>query len=597
MNKIILLILIFYFSFSGSFSQSVSGLKAIFKNGQTFLTWNNISELNKVTYYVYRSDQPFKSISDFSKDNFLAKVNDSSTYNFRLSEIIKKPVFFKIDDIGIPLDVNKSLYVQTAIENGKFYYAVIPTVNDNKIIEINQGENILNKPVKEKVEQVFPVYQMSLDTIGSRQNIYTHWISKFGNKLYPAMTTTYNYYYNFSVIRENNTSENPLLIYLHARWYNFLTNEKGTDYPNELILSLDDHLPNEIVNTFWYGYHNNFNFYNPDTIPKEGTVTDYTIRRIKWTINWVKNNFPVDTNRLYFCGGSMGGSGSILAGLSMYDKIAAIYTINPKFDYSFLYDPNPESLYNTGKLRRTLISRLWGSTDINLPTSEDIPVYSKLNAGFMLKSIKKKSIPFIIAFNGKNDNIVGWAEKIPYYKAVESSKHGGYYFWDQRTHNLNSLKNLGSLQNPEIIHKFALNKSYPAFSKCTINNEPGNGISTNGDPVGTINGYLSWKDSIIDEENYYEILIYPVNLIAENDSLYFHDSIFVNITLRRLQNLPANYDHSYYFQNIDNEGNILQDGYFKTDMDDLLTVENFLVTKNGNKLIIVPFKTKEYDIR
>jgi len=315
------------------------------------------------------------------------------------------------------------------------------------------------------------------------------------------MTTTYNYYYNFSVIRENNTSENPLLIYLHARWYNFLTNEKGTDYPNELILSLDDHLPNEIVNTFWYGYHNNFNFYNPDTIPKEGTVTDYTIRRIKWTINWVKNNFPVDTNRLYFCGGSMGGSGSILAGLSMYDKIAAIYTINPKFDYSFLYDPNPESLYNTGKLRRTLISRLWGSTDINLPTSEDIPVYSKLNAGFMLKSIKKKSIPFIIAFNGKNDNIVGWAEKIPYYKAVESSKHGGYYFWDQRTHNLNSLKNLGSLQNPEIIHKFALNKSYPAFSKCTINNEPGNGISTNGDPVGTINGYLSWKDSIIDEEN------------------------------------------------------------------------------------------------
>jgi hypothetical protein len=53
--------------------------------------------------------------------------------------------------------------------------------------------------------------------------------------------------------------------------------------------------------------------------------------------------------------------------------------------------------------------------------------------------------------------------------------------------------------------RYSLTKSYPAFSNCSINQNPGNGVPINGDPYGAINGYLDWDDDITDEECDYSI--------------------------------------------------------------------------------------------
>jgi len=49
--------------------------------------------------------------------------------------------------------------------------------------------------------------------------------------------------------------------------------------------------------------------------------------------------------------------------------------------------------------------------------------------------------------------------------------------------------------------RFSTSKSYPAFSYCSINQNPGNGNVNNGDPYGAVNGYLDWDDNSISDQN------------------------------------------------------------------------------------------------
>ena len=42
--------------------------------------------------------------------------------------------------------------------------------------------------------------------------------------------------------------------------------------------------------------------------------------------------------------------------------------------------------------------------------------------------------PPIFAINGKRDNIVGWAEKLPFYQAMANRRLGGCFLWDPQGH-------------------------------------------------------------------------------------------------------------------------------------------------------------------
>jgi hypothetical protein len=569
-------------------SQTVTDLRSLFKNGQTFLTWNSLPN-KKITYYIYHSLTPITKESDINKANFLAKVESNSTLNKRLSELLGKNIYFKIDDIGNPLNDTKELYVHTPTLDGPYYYAVTVLVNDKIIPTVILGENSLKNPVYEKIEPVSAVYQLSIDTMGFKQNIYTHWVNKFENIFYPAMTSTYCFAYNFSVIEKSKKANSPLIVALHERTGNLFTNSKGTSNPDEIILSPDDYLPNDILHSYWFGYHQNLNIFNPSETPKDGIIIDYTVRRVKWTIDWVVKYFSVDTNRIYLSGGSMGGSGAILMSFGFPEKIAATYTVVPKLDYSFIFDPNSNSIYNANKPRRKVISRLWGELETNLMTNDSMPVYNRLNAGLLATKIaSNKSLPYLFLTAGKNDNIVGWAEKLNVIKKFNDSRLGFTFFWDSRNHSSNSTMEFQPEDDINKIFKYSLNKSYPAFSNCSANGNPGNGLPEDGDLYGTINGFLNWEN-IVDEPDYYEISLNSKTLNTTHGTIKNPDSIFTDITLRRLQKFKVSKHYSYYYQNISLNNKVLQDGYIDADKSNLITLKNILITSKGNKLIIIRF--------
>ena len=139
----------------------------------------------------------------------------------------------------------------------------------------------------------------------------------------------------------------------------------------------------------------------------------------------------------------------------------------------------------------------------NLPTNVGDRTYDLLNDGWLLHQHREENFPVMFMVSGKHDTVVGWAEKIPFYDSVNANRVGGFYFWDLRTHSGDGA----SWPMNVNIFRYHSNKSYPAFSNCSVNNDPGDGHYYSGDSVGSINGFLDWLDNIKDSISSYSILL------------------------------------------------------------------------------------------
>src|SRR5205814_52100 len=112
---------------------------------------------------------------------------------------------------------------------------------------------------------------------------------------------------------------------------------------------------------------------------------------------------------------SAGASGAFFSSLSYPERIAAAGLKVPKFDLSFLHDPDTTNNYNEGKPGRLRVDTLLGTVPVNLPTNLGQLTYDLLNGGWLAHQHANDNLPLLFAVNGKNDTMVGWAEKIPYY--------------------------------------------------------------------------------------------------------------------------------------------------------------------------------------
>src|SRR5260221_14505976 len=106
---------------------------------------------------------------------------------------------------------------------------------------------------------------------------------------------------------------------------------------------------------------------------------DSTIRRVLYAIGWWRRTFAFDTTREYGYGYSLGGTYSIRLGFEHPELIAAILSSSGKVDFSLESDPESLSAFNSGTLYRLSLTKLWGTTATNPPTSEGVPVSSEVH--------------------------------------------------------------------------------------------------------------------------------------------------------------------------------------------------------------------------
>ena len=120
--------------------QSVQNINALYKDGQIFVTWDNLQTTN-VVYTLYKSSTPIQYGYQLSTAQNLGNVRDNSGLNKRLTDIIGTATYLKIDSASAPLGSNKGLFVATSTDNGSYYYALTTNFDGFEDTTILFGSN------------------------------------------------------------------------------------------------------------------------------------------------------------------------------------------------------------------------------------------------------------------------------------------------------------------------------------------------------------------------------------------------------------------------------------------------------------------------
>ncbi|MBI5708729.1 MAG: T9SS type A sorting domain-containing protein [Candidatus Eisenbacteria bacterium] len=561
----------------------VADLAAVHHDGQTFLTWTCPPGIGW-TYRVYAAEHPIYFISDFWSAARVATVQDSTWCDRRLSSLTGVPYGYVVDSAATPLDSTQALCVLTPQADSLTYYCVTAqsaTGSEDRSFQISV--NTLLAPVTETLAPPRPVYQRTIVAQGIPTDVYTLWTSEKGTALFPVMANRAGMVYDCGVVRNGDSPGRPLLVRPHQRGGSFLDAVGGSGYPGEWRLTLDDPWLNWDGNTFWYGYHEDYDVTSPMNVPPtSGTVRDYTMQRVLYTLLWVRRTFPIDTTRVYAQGYSMGGVGSVFLAFTRPDLIAAVQTIVGKFDFGFESDPNPSSAFNTGGPLRTTVDKMWGTVAADLPTPEGAQIYQRLNDGWLAARLEGGGLPPILAFNGKNDWVVGWAEKIPFYDAMRVHRQGGYFFWDTREHTSHAYNWL-PMESASYLYRFRSDRSFPALMNCSADLNPGFGDAASGDSVGSINGCVEWDTTLVDGPARWEVTLRLRDLSGLWTTLPAPESVTVDLTPRRLQSFRVQPLHLYAWTNTRlSDGKVVQSYVEQADTLGLLTLGWVKAYRAGN---------------
>jgi len=562
-------------------ASTVTNIQAQFHDGQTFLTWNNLPGTGWI-YHVFASQLPIRSTADLDNAIEIAQVGDDSGVDPRMSSLLGQQVTYRIAADQAPLAQNRGLYVNTATEGALTYYAVTTQrIGLPADRTVRSGDNSTPAPILELLQKPRPVWQRTLTRPDGED--YVLWTSSRATSLYPAMGNMSGRAYHIGLVR--GAPGGALLLHGHGRGGNFLNSLIGTGMPGEWVISIDDYLPTGDFATFYFGYEENYDLEQPLNAPRSvgGVIEDYTEARVLYLLEWAGREIPYDRDRVYAMGTSMGGSFAFFLAWHHPDLIAGAFAVVPKLCLGYRPDVYPD-------LRESL-DRMWGSPEIDLPTSVGLRVFQWMDGREQARISRKRGSAPIIGFCGLNDIIVGWGEKVAYFDAMEAGRSGGAWYWDERDHYTPHEQTAWyPMMGASQLYRYRRNQSYPAFSGASNNSLYGTGDPTTADPIGSINGSLDWDSRTI-SDNYlrWEVDLRTRALVTQDGVLGAPESVTVDVTPRRLQAfILAQYVPYRYEVRRLGDNSLVQTGTLTTDEDAVLTLPQVKVYRTGVRLSIAP---------
>lgn len=505
----------------------VRGLIVYRYSGQTFLRWESAGTAVR-HYFVYRSRRPLRTALALRQAEQRYKVKPGSAVNRRLSDVLQRPLFYRVPGPRGSLDASRECFVITTTEPGTWYYAVTASGPDGEFRQVRPGKNAVKSAVREQVAVPTAVSQGRFTYDGEAIDVFVHWTSDRDIPGYPAMSAQPSQPFNFAVQKNGRADIHPLQVRLHGRGDHFLNRVNGNDNPQEYILSLDDAIPGSNTPTFWFGYDRGIDLERrngPQAVAPGAGVTDFTARRIRWTIDWAIRKLPVDRTRVMINGGSMGGSGAAFSLFEYGDRIAAAHALIPRLRFD--YADTAETTHGHSSLR--LFRVLWGPPEKQPRLTHGGLVYDALDFGARLESTDLRSLPPLQVICGRLDSVVGWKQMLSSMRASDSTASGINFLWDNRGHTTSWRYPWSPQQHTVDLARYRSDRSWPAFSHVSANSD------TSRDMVGTINAAVSWFEPVIDERERWSVGITRATL-EMRDSLYIASGpLTADITPRRLQ--------------------------------------------------------------
>jgi pimeloyl-ACP methyl ester carboxylesterase len=604
-----------------------TNVRAWYAQGQVWIIWES-SVPGPETVGIFKKNTPFTQTSqasligrpfqyEYFPGTFLQQTQDP-TFTYR----IPKP-----DGTYYQLLPGEGLFVETVLNTGSAYYAVVPwgqtgitpgeNITDNAI---NYTYNPATQPVNCHLQRTetlvsghktfwfnlwvlgrqddqagrpdFPVLanaakngmpamfiisqSLTLDTAGGKKVPMTHLFHGGGGTANQMMANRFRQF-NLEPVQGISVSHNDDFC------VNTLTEEGDSVFTSGRSL--------------WLGWTRNHNPFDHGFAATEGdTVINYTQRRIMWINDWLIQHLPIDSNRVAAMGYSMGSGGATLLAKTYPDKISAACMFNAGFR-------GAEDFPSV---------RIFGSMAQNLPTSlkgyqgETIGVEDAFSLN--TRCSNQRDLPLMRVWIGKNDDNgrMHWGPEVAaQFRLADSLGWGTQIHWDERPHtyqvlNFHWIEGLNPDQQTyrddlSYQENFRSNQSYPGFFNHhlePLNQDFGSGMvginNGDGDNWGTWGGWHRWDtETLLDTPQEWAVDAWlESDAVFANDNCPF-DSLTASVAIRKPQQFklqPGTGNSCYAYITDLNTGNIISSGGFFVP-DDLAVVHNVTVYRKDIRKI------------
>ena len=226
--------------------------------------------------------------------------------------------------------------------------------------------------------------------------------------------------------------------------------------------------------------------------------------------------YDVDLKRTHVAGSSMGGSGGAMFAIRHPEQIAwavswvgvHIPARSPQFQGSY--------------------AQVFGEPAWGVKFEDGTPVWDFFDDAWYLRHHPEKEIGLITFSNGKNDGGIGWPQAVEFYRLLQETRRPHIFVWGQSGHGQRATMPV-SLAERVLPIDLRTDQSQPAFTHCSLDDNPGSGDPSEGEAKGQINLYLFWETAdLVDRADRWEI---TSGLIAKAP----RDEGTVDITPRRCQ--------------------------------------------------------------
>jgi len=233
----------------------------------------------------------------------------------------------------------------------------------------------------------------------------------------------------------------------------------------------------------------------------KGSEVSPTDRRAIDTVKWVIEEYGIDENRVYLCGNSMGGSGTLGLGVRHGDVFAAIKANVParvEHVSNRMYFP-PQSV----------------PANLTLPDP-----------------------PIVIDYSAQND---GWSKgHDTFFQAMNDRKYPLFMYWGPFGHANNhaSILKVNDLINSFDWLSVRKNEAYPVFTNASTNDPLPWPDHVDSQKSGQVNAFFRWKD-VSETPDGIEMTLYLLTPAELKTSFTIPTEATADVSLRRLQKLKV----------------------------------------------------------
>jgi hypothetical protein len=602
------------------------GLTVQHRSGQTFITWQERTDLDVESYRVYRDDQPI-SAATLDQADLLYEVAEGSAqfsasryFNSSLNAWTERYTErYVIEDGAEQLAFGTGLLVWTLSaddfaggSSGTGYYAVTTVFEGaENSAEITAANS--TGAVSESIDDPLPVLVQSE---GGR-NVFiqymplhrwnpTFYAPHSGNGYFGLQPTDYGvpgalqYAFDYVVIYNSCDGGDPLSLPVELQLHSWGSSPRGPTNESNPRCSYRI-VPYDPFNTWWFGYAMQHDFRNGGLPTAGDTIANYTeerLLRMIYDLNRVPIGPAVDMNRLYVYGFSMGGSGTL--SLSMrYPNVFAAADAN-----------KPITNYQTSNWRFNAQEK-WGTPTNNLPVSIAAPGgWADHLQQYNGTGTWDWQNHLVNLGQRRGDEIVplGYVQSISD-GTIEYPSQGGPSFaalddsdrvWGARVsddgHEASPFSGLPpGLQNGGVDWPFydlrvVLDEAVPGLGNSSANPPfPPTEVSRVNQTVLWSSSWQPWDGVPIDSAELWQMSLCAVDDTQRPATCGTGVAQTVDVTPRRLQQFDVAADVVYEWQNVSViDASIVQTGTISADTDGLLTLPQVTISPTGNRVSIRP---------